>query len=711
MNPPEGRKIIRDTADDARRTRIKGIWMSLILVIFLYSILFIRLTYIQVFKASEYAAEALSQRVKPSEVNPTRGRILDRNGIELAYSTSSNSIFVRPQDLKDPQKAASKLAPILGLDQKKLATQLEPGQKPGIIARKVSYEQLRSIAQQKVAGLTILEQGQRFYPKGSLAGQLIGFAGSDNQGLEGMEAQCDGTLAGTAGLLQAERDAKGNIIPGGQEVFTHAVDGLDVVLTRDENIQYSCEKHLENAVKEFGAKGGFAIAMDPITGELLAIATYPFTNPNDPFTSSTKQRRLTPITDSYEPGSTFKLIVAAAAIEEGLADLDDKFYDPGHIKVANATIRCWKAGGHGEQTLAEAMANSCNPVFSSLALKLGPEKFMHYVTAFGFGSKTGVDFPGEATGLLHSLKQFRVVEQATYAFGQGLSVTGLQLVSALSTIANGGTLMRPYLVKELRDLSGTLVKRTLPAKIRKVLSDATVAKVQKMLHDVTTIGSGTKAVPAGYKVAGKTGTAQKPEGGGYGDKRISSFMGYLPADDPKVAILVAIDEPSTENRYGGTVAAPVFQRIASDIMRYMEVAPSEQVKASEKVAQLTKVPDVIGTERARAAALLRLAGLVMAAEGEGTVATEMVPRPGTSATKGSAVMVYFAEQGTKQEKEGLESVVPDLRGKSLKSAAIAAGLSGFALSPEGSGIVYKQSPAPGGRYLKGTLIAVWLRTQ
>ncbi|HOS51087.1 MAG TPA: penicillin-binding transpeptidase domain-containing protein, partial [Bacillota bacterium] len=435
------------------------------------------------------------------------------------------------------------------------------------------------------------------------------------------------------------------------------------------------------------------------------------TNPNDPFTSSTKQRWLTPITDSYEPGSTFKLVVAAAAIEEGLADLDDKFYDPGHIKVANATIRCWKAGGHGEQTLAEAMANSCNPVFSSLALKLGPEKFMHYVTAFGFGSKTGVDFPGEATGLLHSLKQFRVVEQATYAFGQGLSVTGLQLVSALSTIANGGTLMRPYLVKELRDLSGTLVKRTLPAKIRKVLSDATVAKVQKMLHDVTTIGSGTKAVPAGYKVAGKTGTAQKPEGGGYGDKRISSFMGYLPADDPKVAILVAIDEPSTENRYGGTVAAPVFQRIASDIMRYMEVAPSEQVKASEKVAQLTKVPDVIGTERARAAALLRSAGLVMAAEGEGTVATEMVPRPGTSATKGSAVMVYFAEQGTKQEKEGLESVVPDLRGKSLKSAAIAAGLSGFALSPEGSGIVYKQSPAPGGRYLKGTLIAVWLRTQ
>jgi len=212
-------------------------------------------------------------------------------------------------------------------------------------------------------------------------------------------------------------------------------------------------------------------------------------------------------------------------------------------------------------------------------------------------------------------------------------------------------------------------------------------------------------------VGGKTGTAQKPEGGGYGDKRISSFMGYLPADDPKVAILVAIDEPSTENRYGGTVAAPVFQRIASDIMRYMEVAPSEQVKASEKVAQLTKVPDVIGTERARAAALLRSAGLVMAAEGEGTVATEMVPRPGTSATKGSAVMVYFAEQGTKQEKEGLESVVPDLRGKSLKSAAIAAGLSGFALSPEGSGIVYKQSPAPGGRYLKGTLIAVWLRTQ
>ena len=262
----------------------------------------------------------------------------------------------------------------------------------------MSYEALRSIAAQRVTGLTVLAQGQRFYPKGSLAGQLVGFAGSDNQGLEGMEAQCDRTLAGTAGLLQAERDARGNIIPGGQEVFTPAVNGLDVVLTIDENIQYSCEKHLESAVREFGAKGGFAVAMDPMTGELLAIATYPFTNPNEPFASSTKQRRLTPITDSYEPGSTFKLIVAAAAMEEGLADIDDKFYDPGQIKVANATIRCWKAGGHGEQTLAEAMANSCNPVFSSLALSWGRRN-----SCITHGArlrlKTGVDFPGEATGL------------------------------------------------------------------------------------------------------------------------------------------------------------------------------------------------------------------------------------------------------------------------------------------------------------------------
>lgn len=710
MNPPKGRNIGQDKGDTEKRTRVRGIWWSLILVILLYLVLFMRLTYIQVFKASEYASEALSQRIKPAQLTPERGRILDRNGVELAYSTQSNSIYVRPQDIKDAESTARKLSPILSLDAVKLAGQLKPGQKPGIIAKKVSYDAIRAIASKRIMGLTILQEGQRFYPKGSLAGQMIGFAGSDNQGLEGIEAQYDRQLAGKAGLLQAEKDAKGNIIPGGQEVLTPAEDGLDVILTIDENMQYSCEKHLASAVAEFGAKGGFALAIDPMTGEVLAAATYPSSNPNDPFASSTKARRLTPITDSYEPGSTFKLIVAAAAIEEGLADLDDKFYDPGHLKVANATIRCWKAGGHGEQTLAEAMANSCNPVFSSLALKIGPEKLMAYITAFGFGSKTGIDFPGEATGLLHAMKDFRLVEQATYAFGQGISVTGLQLLSALGSVANGGYLMRPYFVKELRTRDGALVRSFGPARIRKVLSDATVAKVQKMLHDVTTIGSGVKAVPAGYMMAGKTGTAQKPEAGGYGDKRISSFMGYIPYDKPKVAILVAIDEPSTENRYGGTVAAPVFQRIASDIMRYMEVAPQKEVKAASKATELSQVPNVIGKNKAEAANALRAAGLAMAAEGTGSKAAEMVPRPGTSAAKGSAVVVYFADNQT-PEKSELEAVVPDLRGKSLKAAALAAGLAGFSLVPDGSGIAYKQSPAPGTRLLKGSQVTVWLKQQ
>ncbi len=711
MNPPKGRNISGDSENITRRTRVKGIWMSLILVILLYLILFTRLAYIQVFKASEYASEALSQRVRAAAVDPVRGRILDRNGTELAYSITSNSIYVRPQDLKDPEKTAVKLAPILGMDASKLTKQIGLGQRPSIIARKVSFDALQAIAHQRITGLTILQQGQRFYPKGSLAGQLIGFSGSDNQGLEGMEAQYNTYLAGKPGLLQAERDAKGNIIPGGQEVFTPPVDGLDVVLTIDENIQYSCEKNLESAIAEFGAKGGFALAMDPITGEVLAAATYPWTNPNDPFKSSTKSRRLTPITDSYEPGSTFKLIIAAAAIEEGLADLDDKFYDPGHIRVATANIRCWKAGGHGEQTLAEAMANSCNPVFSSLALKIGPERLMHYITAFGFGSKTGVDFPGEATGLLHPMKDFRLVEQATYAFGQGISVTGLQLLSSLCAIANDGTLMRPYIVKELRDGSGAVVRSFRPTKIRKVLSDSTVAKVQQMLHDVTTIGSGTKAVPAGYKVAGKTGTAQKPEAGGYGDKRISSFMGYIPADDPKVAVLIAIDEPSSENRYGGTVAAPVFQRIASDIMRYMEIAPTEPLKSAAKPSETATVPDVTGRNRAQAASMLKAAGLAMASEGEGETASEMVPRPGTTAAKGSAVLVYFPEHDGQAEAGTLEAKVPDLRGKSLKEASLAAGIAGFSIVPDGSGLVFRQSPAPGGRYIKGTQIQVWLRTQ
>ena len=710
MNPSSGLNPKGDRRNSLSTTRIKGIWMSLILVILLYAVLFIRLSYIQVFKAAEYSKDAMAQRARPASIDPVRGRILDRNGAELAYSITSNSIYVRPQDLKDSAATAAKLAPILGLDKGKLTQQLAEGQRPSIIAKKVTVEMLQTIASQRITGLSVLQQGQRFYPKGSLAGQVLGFTGTDNQGLEGIEAYYNDLLSGTPGMIQVEKDAKGNAIAGVQEIFTPPVDGLDVILTIDENIQYSCEKHLESAVKEFGGKSGFAIAMEPFTGEILAIAQYPFMNPNEPLKTSNKERRVFPITDQYEPGSTMKTFIAASALEDGIVELNDKFYDPGYIQVADARIKCWKLPGHGEQTMVEAMANSCNPVFSSIALELGAARLTHYFEDFGFGKKTGIDFPGETAGIMHRPENFRLVEQATSAFGQGISVTGIQLLSAMSSIANGGSLMKPYLVKELRDSEGKVVRSYKPTKIRQVLSEQTIKEMQYMMHEVTLL-IGSKAIPVGYDIAGKTGTAQKPSGtGGYGSEYIASFIGYIPANDPKIVVLISVDEPQSSNRYGGTISAPVFKAIAADVMRYMGIAPKDEEKKSA-ASGLKQVPNVIGMTKSQAASAIRKAGLVMAAEGTGAKATEMVPRAGMSASEGSAVVVYFKDEGSGESGNRLDAAVPDLRGKTLKNAAISAGLSGFSLNPQGSGIVYKQEPAPGTRQLKGSQITIWLKQQ
>jgi len=411
----------------------------------------------------------------------------------------------------------------------------------------------------------------------------------------------------------------------------------------------------------------------------------------------------------FEPGSTFKVVTAAAALEEGVVTPNTGFYDPGYIKVEDRTIRCWKSGGHGSQSFTEAVENSCNPVFATLAVRLGPETFARYVRAFGLADKTGIDFPGEAVGMMHRASKMGPVELATSGFGQGISVTPLQLLSALCAVANGGTLMQPMLVREVIDESGASVRKIAPTRIRQVISERSARQLSTILQSVVVNGSGARAAVPGYAVAGKTGTAQKPERGGYGDKRIASFMGYAPANDPRIAVLVVLDEPKTDVKYGGVLAAPAFAAVIADVMRYMEIPPTyaAAVPSPESGSSLVVVPDLVGRAELESRASLKAAGLVCRAEGAGAVVTNQVPKAGSRVAAGTTVVVYFGpEQLYNLEDDFVE--VPDVTGKTLKEAAILLGARGLTVQPVGRGVAARQAPLGGASARKGSAVTIFL---
>jgi len=571
----------------------------------------------------------------------------------------------------------------------------------------VDPEKAAVLRKLNLKGIGFAERGQRFYPKDTLAAHVLGIVGIDNQGLEGIEVWYDSFLRGTRGQVRSERDATGKEIPGGVTEFIPPVDGNDLYLTIDEVIQYIVERELDKGMAELKAKRGMILAMDPKTGAVLAMASRPAYNPNRYFEEPDSLRRNPIVSDTYEPGSTFKIVTASASLEERVVRPDDTFFDPGFIKVGDRQVRCWLAGGHGSQTFVEATENSCNVVFATLGNRLGQERFYEYIQAFGFGSSLGIDYPGEATGLLQRPKNVGPVELANISFGQGISVTPIQLLSALCTIANGGTLMRPQLVSKIVDPDGFVVKEFQKDPIRQVISKETSKELSLILESVVVNGSGFRAKVPGYRVAGKTGTAEKPEAGRYSDKRIASFLGFAPVEDPKIAIIVIWDEPDVGISYGGVVAAPTFQAILKDVLRYMEIPPSmpPQTEEPSQESQQVIVPNLIGHNPDDAGRLLVAQfGLDVSTKGQGIRVVHQTPAPEAKVKRGTTVILYL-DQPESYNVEG-DVIVPNVIGKTMKDVAVILSDLGLRMEAEGTGVAKSSQPQHGTSVKRGAIIQV-----
>jgi len=550
---------------------------------------------LQVLKRDQLCKLAERQYKKNIPLVPKRGTIYTRGYEELAVTVEVDSIYAEPDSIDTPKLTAKRLASLLPLSRKELEDNLSSSKSFVWLARKVTPSTIERVKSLNIRGIGFVKENRRFYPNGELASHAVGFSGIDGTGLGGIELAHDAQIKGKTELVRAERDALGKRTLPMDLGFEDSLAGNSVVLTIDKTIQYTAEKELAEAVRKSGAKGGTAIVMDPKSGEVLAMANYPQFNPNDLSSCSQAALKNRAIVDTYEPGSTFKVFLLAAALEEGVVRPGDKFNcEKGSMELAGKVIH--DTHKHGTLTVREIMKFSSNIGSAKIAAKLGKERFYDYITSFGFGSPTGIELNGEGSGILRSMKTWSKLELANVSFGQGVSVTPLQLTTAFSAIANGGYLMKPYLVKDILDRDGKVIKSNQPQIVKKVISGDTASKVTEMLRDaVAEGGTGTEAALNGYDVAGKTGTAQKVSGGrGYAEnKHVASFIGFVPAESPELVVLVAIDEPEGI-QYGGIVAAPAFKAIAETSLRYLNSPKKNDVEipvgAAMKVAKADHLP-------------------------------------------------------------------------------------------------------------------------
>ncbi len=631
----------------AIHTRIKII----LLIIILFFILIIgKVFYIQVFeykKLNKYASSLWSRNL-PIEAN--RGKIFDRNGIVLADNITTTSLVLIPNQIKDKDKTAEALANILKVSKEEMMkhvskkTSIERVHPEG---RRLSYEIADQINDLKLPGVYLVKESKREYPYDTVLSHTLGFVGIDNQGLSGLELMYDQYLTGSYGAIKYFSDAKGARLEL-NEVYEKPQDGINMTLTINYEIQASLERELDNAVSKYNPDQALGIAMDPKTGEILAISSRPNFSPShySDYTIEEINRNL-PIWATYEPGSTFKIITLATALEENLVDLEkEKFTDTGSIQVENARIKCWKHGGHGTQSFLEVVENSCNPGFVVLGQRIGKEKLFDYIKKFGFGKKTGVDLNGEGSGILFSLDKVGPVELATTAFGQGVSVTPIQQITAVSAAINGGTLYQPYIVKSLNEPeTNTIIKETKPTVVRKVISENTSEKVRMALESVVSNGTGGNAFIEGYRVGGKTGTAQKVKDGRYMvGNYIVSFMGFLPADDPQIVVYIAIDNAKGITQYGGTVAAPIARNVLLDAINALGIekrdgASEKEYKYGEK--KYVEVPNVTGLSVKEAMA--KLGSFKVEFSGTGEHISYQSPVAGEKIYEGETIRLMLTE--------------------------------------------------------------------
>jgi stage V sporulation protein D (sporulation-specific penicillin-binding protein) len=562
-----------------------------LLVVFYASVAFFlllggRLVYLQEIKKDWLCDIAQRQHKGRIEIPALRGSILDRNGSELATSMALPSIAANTTQIDDIQKTAATLAAILGKEKKRYLSLLSRRTTFVWIARKCDTRRADAIMKKKLPGIfPIMEpSGKRFYPKGKLACHILGYTGIDDQGLEGTEAFYDGLLKGKPGHLDAELDREGRVIPYGRNILKAAQPGYNLVLTVDESLQYIAERELDKAVTAHKARSGSVIIMDVRTGDILAMANKPDFKVEDFGKTEPGARRNRAVSDCYEPGSTFKVFLAAGALDSGKISDEQRFYCGSSIQVGGWSIRNANDGlcsRTGSENTMEIIVSSYNVGAASVGLKIGRKTLHKYLDAFGFGRPTGIDLAGEQQGILHKPEMWSEVTTATISFGQGVSVTPLQLVTAMSAIANKGVMMRPRIVRALRDSKGNVVKTYLPVEAGKPISPKTALKMREILLQVAERGTGKKAKVPGYLIAGKTGTANVCEGGRYiSGKYIASFLGFAPQEDPRIAILAKIDIPQG-TIWGGVVAAPVFSEVAREALYHLGISPTLPITQEE----------------------------------------------------------------------------------------------------------------------------------
>lgn len=590
--------------------RIKTTFL-IMLILFIFIIL--RVFYIQIFdykKLNEYASDLWSRDL-PIEAN--RGLILDRNGVVLADNLTTTSLVLIPNQIKEKEKATKSLAEILNVSYDEMKkhvykkTSIERVHPEG---RRLSYDIAEKIADLKLDGVYLVKEAKRYYPYGNLLSHSLGYVGIDNQGLSGLELQYDKYLTGKSGAIKYFSDAKGNKL-NVSDIYVEPQDGMNLYLTIDINIQKSIERELNNIVDMFSPDMALAIVMNPKTGEILGIGSRPDYNPNtyQKYSQEILSRNL-PVWSSYEPGSTFKIITMATSVEEKIIDIEnDHFYDSGSVNVDGAVLKCWKAGGHGDQTFLQVLQNSCNPGFVKLGQMLGKERLFSYIEKFGFGTKTGVDLNGEGQGIIFPLDKVGNVELSTTAFGQGVSVTPIQQVTAVSAVVNGGYLYKPYIVKSIAEKeTNSTIKETSKTLVRKVISSETSAIMRHALESVVAKGGGKAAYIEGYRIGGKTGTAQKVKDGRYlVGNYIMSFMAIVPSNDPEAVLYLAIDNPKNTALLSSYTTTPIARRILLDIIDALDI--KEQKEGMEKDLEWTDkimyiVPNVVGKSVKEAKKLL-----------------------------------------------------------------------------------------------------------
>ena len=726
-----------------------------------------RLYQIQIVQHDEYEAAAIAQQVRETTVSAARGTIYDRNGVVLAMSAGVDTVYISPAEIErydeDKEAIARGLSEILGVDYETILKKAgNTNSWYEVVARKVEEDVAEQVRQFKsdggYVGIKIESDTKRYYPNGSMAAHVIGFVGLDNTGLGGIESRYDSVLSGESGYVMRSTTAAGtDMLYSSYEDYVDARDGDSISLTIDAVIQNYVEKHLAQAVEDYDIQNGAAaICMEVDTGAILSMVSLGNFDLNDYQTISAEaeaeissiaqsedeynelyalaqqqQWRNKAISDTYEPGSTFKIITLAMALEEGVVSENSSFYCGGSMNVLGrgTPLKCWKHGGHGSQTLTQAVQHSCNVAFVNIGQMVGEEKFYEYAEGFGFiertadtsqqlTAKTGIDLGGESGSIWWSEDVFcnpeNLSQLAAASFGQTFNITPIQLITAVSACVNGGNLMKPYLVQSISDSEGNLISQTEPELVRKVISEDTSAAVCRILEQVVgdqVEGTGHNAYVAGYRIGGKTGTSTKTTKEISGEKEyIVSFIGFAPADDPEIAILVLLDDPSSESGIyisGGQMAAPVVGKMMADILPYLGVEP--EYSDSELAAADRAVPDVSGMSLTEARSALTEAGLNCRVIGEGDTVTDQLPRAGAVIASGSEVLLYAG-----QSPSPVEETMPDLRGLSYEAAIEKLrGLGLYVAAGNGvtdaqSELISGQSIAPGESVEHGTVIEVTL---